>query len=210
MKIQVPNSETGQWDAVEPFENGTRKEKDGQYIEFFDKYAKRIKNIEDRITNTETSEAKNLSRSIEILAIFVTLFTFISLEAQILRSGISFFSAIGFSLIMLSGLCFFLFSLHFFTSKDVGWHFVKYFLCLIFVFIILIVGLFVIWKGENSFKQGFYDRTEIDTLLSTERGSNDLKFNNEDFKKFKKCFTNYGILWDCIRENNKDGVGSSN
>jgi hypothetical protein len=74
----------------------------------------------------------------------------------------------------------------------------------------LIVGLFVIWKGENSFKQGFYDRTEIDTLLSTERGSNDLKFNNEDFKKFKKCFTNYGILWDCIRENNKDGVGSSN
>ena len=206
MKIQVPNSETGQWDEIEPFENGTRKEKDEQYIKFFDKYAKRIKNIEDKITSTETSEAKNLSRSIEILAIFVTLFTFISLETQILRSGISFLSAIGFSLIMLSGLCFFIFSLHFFTSKDIKWHFIKYFLCLIFVFIILIVGLFVIWKGENSFKQGFYDKTEIDALFSTERESNNLKFSHEDFKNFKECFTDYGISWDCIRKNNNENI----
>ncbi len=195
MKITLIDSETGLPNEVETDKTRTRKEKDEQYISFFKNFAGRIKNLEGKMEIAEVAEAKNTSRSIETLAIFVTLFTFISIEAQILRSGISFFSAIGFSIIMLAGLCFFLFSLHFFLVPELKWRFLKYSICLVFTLIVLFIGLFVIRIGEQEFytniSQNYYSKQEADKIIEEKSSSN--------LETFKICILQNQGYWPCLK-----------
>lgn len=67
-------------------------------------------------TNIETIEKRteqNKLRLIETLALFVALFTFVSVNIQIFRSPLSLLSAAGFVLIMLGSLSLFLLIMHF-------------------------------------------------------------------------------------------------
>lgn len=56
-------------------------------------------------------------RIVEIMAIFVALFTFVSVDIQIFKSDISFLSATGTSLITLGALILFVCILHFIQNK---------------------------------------------------------------------------------------------
>lgn len=195
-KIQIPNSETGSWEEKDIPNTKTRGEKDDAYVDFFNKYADRIKKIENDLAIKEKDEIKSSNRNIEILAVFVTLFTFISIETQILRSGISFITAVGFSLIILGGLLFFIFSLNFFIKNERTWtDFGQYFILLIVSLVVLGSGLFLVYEGDKSFLANFddkyYKKTEIDQqIILKSTGLLD---------GFKKCILQNSNYWPCLK-----------
>jgi len=195
-KVQIPNSETGSWEEKDISNTKTRGEKDDAYVDFFNKYADRIRKIENDLVKKEKDEIKNSNRNIEILAIFVTLFTFISIETQILRSGISFITAVGFSLLILGGLLFFIFSLNFFIKNERKWlDFGQYLILLIVSLVVLGSGLFLVYEGEKSFLANFddvyYKKTEVEQqiILKSTGLLND----------FKKCISQNGSYWPCLK-----------
>ncbi|MEK7652003.1 MAG: hypothetical protein AAB351_02240 [Patescibacteria group bacterium] len=195
-KVQIPSSDTGSWEEVDLSNTKTRGEKDDAYIDFFNKYAGRIKKIENDLAAKEKDEIKSSNRNIEILAVFVTLFTFISIETQILRSGISFITAVGFSLLMLGGLLFFIFSLNFFIKNErVRSDFGQYFILLLVALFVLCSGLVLIYKGEEKFQANFddkyYKKTEIEQQIMLK--------SNELLDNFKKCVLQKGNYWPCLK-----------
>ena len=83
----------------------SRLSTESQLKEVTEKYEKKIEAHQDKLeSKIEDSKLK----IIETLGIFVALFTFISVETQILRSEVSLLAATGFSLIILGGLFLFL------------------------------------------------------------------------------------------------------
>jgi heme/copper-type cytochrome/quinol oxidase subunit 4 len=201
-KIKIPNSETGTWELKDVSALSTRKDKDEAIMDFFVGYSAKIKEIEKNFQEIEKNllakeieEKKSSNRNIEILAIFVTLFTFISIDTQILRSGISFVSAVGFSLIILGALLFFIFSLNFFITNEKKWeNYFQYFLLLIIPIVMIGVGLSFIYLGEKSFSLSldnkYYNKLEVDQKISEE--------SNKALENFKKCISSKGGYWPCI------------
>lgn len=195
-KITIPNSETGGWEEKDIPNTMTRREKDDTYLDFFKSYSDRINKIESSLSAKEKDEIKSSNRNIEILAVFVTLFTFISIETQILRSGISFITAVGFSLVILGGLLFFLFSLNFFIEKEKKWlDFGQYIVLLIMSFAILGLGLFFIHEGEKTFYTNlddkFYKKSEADQQI--------ILNSTKPLDDFKKCILLNGNYWPCLK-----------
>jgi hypothetical protein len=195
-KVTIPNSETGTWEDKDLSLISSRREKDETYIEFFNRYTTRIKKIEESLSAKEKEDAKSSNRNIEILAVFVTLFTFISIETQILRSGISFITAIGFSLLMLGSLIFFIFSLHFLIrSEKVLSEYVQFFLLLVIALLIIATGLFFVYKGEKSFlsdlDKKYYSKADADQKIMTQV--------NFILDTFKKCIVSNGTYWPCLK-----------
>lgn len=195
-KVTIPNSETGAWEEKDLSSTMKRSEKEEAYVDFFNRYTTRIRKIEEDLSAKEKDDIKSSNRNIEILAVFVTLFTFISIETQILRSGISFITAVGFSLLMLGGLLFFIFSLNFFIKNDRGWsdYFQYLFLLLISIGIIG-AGLFSIYKGEASFyaslNDKYYQKSEVDQKITDGLIA--------PLENFKKCILLSGAYWPCLK-----------
>jgi hypothetical protein len=195
-KIKIPNYETGSWEEKKVPNTGTRIEKDDNFINFFNQYATKIINIESELETIKQKDIESSNRNIEILALFVALFTFISIETQILRSGISFITAVGFSLLILGGLMFFIFSLSFSIKRDKDWmSFVQYFVLLLFSFLILASGLFFIQKGNDTFSDNlddkYYNKVIIDQKIITESA--------KPLDTFKKCVLSAGAYWPCLK-----------
>jgi hypothetical protein len=195
-KVTIPNSETGAWEEKDLSSTMKRSEKEEAYLDFFNRYTARIKKIEDNLSEKEKDDIKSSNRNIEVLAVFVTLFTFVSIETQILRSGISFITAIGFSMIMLGGLLFFLFSLNFFIKNDRNWRdYFQYLFLLVISLGIISTGLFSVYKGEASFYAGldnkYYQKSEVDQKITT--GS------TGPLENFKKCILLNGTYWPCLK-----------
>ena len=194
--IKIPNSETGSWDEKDLSNTKTRGEKDDAYVNFFNKYADRLKKIENDLVKKEKEEIKSSNRNIEILAIFVSLFTFISIETQILRSGISFITAVGFSLLIFAGLLFFIFSLNFFIKNEKKWQdFVQYLVLLIVSMAVLGFGFLLIYKENLSFLESlnnkYYTKTEVDNQIIFK--------STELIDGFKNCILQEGNYWPCLK-----------
>ncbi len=135
----------------------------------------------------ELSEYK--AKIIEVLGIFVALFTFISIDFQIFKENISIISAIGVSLVTLGALSFFIlllfFSLNFRsdTTKQNKTFFVSLFLLSV---LFIIGGVFCIWKESKnnlvtqSNLESYYSKDQTDAFLKS-------KTTQDDFLNFKKC-----------------------
>lgn len=97
-----------------------------QYKKDIDEMAKGVENkIKESKREAKESEKeirKEIDNSklsvIETLGIFVALFTFISVEFQILKNTTSIFSMLGLSFVMLGSLVFFVLILHLVLNKD--------------------------------------------------------------------------------------------
>jgi glucan phosphoethanolaminetransferase (alkaline phosphatase superfamily) len=143
----------------------------------------------------ETNSAKFESRLVEILAVFVGLFTFISVSVQILSSkDISVITAIGLVLIVLGGITFFLLLLAFFVLDR---NFIPTYLkpgalfFSAFITIILLIGggIFLVKKEGSDRLKNYYLRTEAEAALAT---------SSQQFKDFKDCLRKG--LWDkCLK-----------
>lgn len=194
-KIEIipdTENETGNWETS-PFsidDGMSRKDKDARIVEYLSSTNKRLNALKVEFSQAKQDNAREANRNVEILAIFVTLFTFISIETQILRSGIDFLTAIGFSIVLFSGLTFFLFTLKFLV-KDEWSKFGQYLISLIFTLILMVAGLFCVWKGQISFygdlNAKFYNKTEIDQMIA------------QSLSDFKKCIQTNGGYWACLK-----------
>jgi len=117
----------------------------------------------------EITEFKN--KTIEILAIFVALFTFISVEIQILKFQITFLSVFGFSVFILGALLGFIFILHLVLNEsETGIYKNKitsssFFI--IFITILIVAGMILTaWDYKKFTKERnekFYTKEEIDS-----------------------------------------------
>lgn len=174
-------------------EKGTTKEKTELTFQYIQDLHERTQKIEGGLEETRQKNDEQNNRNIEILAVFVTLFTFISIETQLLRSGISFLTAVGFSILILGGLMIFLFSLRFFLEND--WkNFSQFLLLLVFGGLMMAGGLFVIWQGEKSYYKDidnrFYSKSQIDEMINSNKSSLD---------KFKECLVVSKEVANCLQ-----------
>ncbi|MFH1233419.1 MAG: hypothetical protein V1649_02085 [Patescibacteria group bacterium] len=134
-------------------------------------------------------------KMIEVLAIFVALFTFISVDIQIFKSDISKLSALGFTLIMLGTLLIFIIILaYIFDSKNKGTLLTS---ILITSIVLIAIGIFSIgveYKGvKKNLETNFYTKTQIDDSknIKLEEFKKCLKDSlNEKGSFSKKCFEN--------------------
>lgn len=154
---------------------------------------KQTSKIEEKIDRFDEKIKDSNLKTIETLGIFVALFTFISLETQILRSGISFVTAIGFSLIMLGGLLVFLSALHFFVSEENN-TLSKSIILLSISTLFIIGGLEMVFKGENDFYQNlddkYYNKDQIGNIVSSS--------TEKSLNEFKQCVLYNGGYWSCL------------
>lgn len=93
--------------------------KQGQHIKSLTEATKEVYTQQEKLgktqneINTEFENIKNDKfRLVEILGIFVAIFTFVSIEIQILRVATDFLRLAGLTVIIFSALSFFLFTLH--------------------------------------------------------------------------------------------------
>ena len=186
-----------------PEKGTTTKERSEISFEYIKDLHKRTQKIESNLVEIQRKNTEQNNRNIEVLAVFVTLFTFISIETQLLRSGLSFLTAVGFSIVILGGLMIFLFSLRFFLEND--WkNFLQYLLLLILGILMIVGGLFVIREGQkeyfNDVEKRFYSKDEIDQMLN-ENKEVIIKLENDKelFLRFKECIKQGFTVNSCIR-----------
>ena len=107
--------------------------------------------------NEALTESKKLKENIiEILGIFVAIFTFISVEIVILKSATNFYELLGLSLILIGGISFLLSWVTLITEKKFTQQkqsFSKYFLLLGISFVLLFAGSFIGISGQKMIKE---------------------------------------------------------
>lgn len=81
------------------------------------KYKNELKNFENKVQDLEKSINQQKINFIEIIGVFVGIFTFISVEIQILKYANSILSIAGLSLIFYSGLLLFLYTIYYYVHK---------------------------------------------------------------------------------------------
>lgn len=136
-------------------------------------------------------------KTIEILAIFVALFTFVSANMQVFKSEITFLSAMGFSLIMLGALLIFIYLLHLFIREKskLSW------LLFAIAILLIIIGIFAVsfdYKDyTNKIKNDFYSKNELDQKLiitgnKINLNQESINQNQESLNNFKNCLKTGG------------------
>jgi hypothetical protein len=188
-----------------PNDNGKFKEnlidsyKDGLWNEVL---FKEIDNIHQRL-KTQTKKLKSLKNnqkkvvkdfkddldkqrfdSIEILAIFTSLFTFISVEFQIFRSFESWQAGASLSLILIGGLTLFIWMFNFFFgNKKTVWF-------IILSMLLMLSG--IVFLGLSKLKYNGYQMIEVEKLR---QDMEELKYNSNTLTCLKnsgyfklKCF----------------------
>lgn len=125
------------------------------------------KNIRKKVEKLDQKIENSSLRMVEVLGIFVALFTFISIDVQIFKGSISIFSATGFSLIVLGSLLSFVFTLHLFLNDN------KKYIWLLLIFSVLLIsaGIFSIWKDYKSytkkFEEDFYTKEQVNDIINS-------------------------------------------
>lgn len=187
---------------------------------------KRVAN-KGKSTQEETSEPKNIgpgeiadlikaqidplkkelgdykAKIIEVLGVFVALFTFISIDFQIFKENTSVLSAVGISLVTLGSLSFFILLLFVGLNhqNDTQNKNRNYFLFLFVISIVFISGgIFCIWKDGND---NIVTKSDLETYISNEQVKSmiDNAVSDEEFSQFKKCLRD-GQWNKCLQGNN--------
>jgi len=149
---------------------------------------------------TKNSINEFQAKIIEILAIFVALFTFVSVDIQIFKSEVSFLSATGTSLITLGALIFFIFILNLISNPNKPTQ-TRLFLIPILLIIIGICLVGYDYKNYTKFlNENFYTKTEVnDKFIKREDfySKDDLKSlidENSNNKKILNCIKIKGFF----------------
>lgn len=125
---------------------------------------KDVEEVKKDITDYKT-------KIVETLALFIALFTFVSIEVQTFKFDIQFISIVGIALIMLGALLFFIFTLHFILRSSDKDYFVgkKILVVIIYLTCVALVGA-GIWLCNKDYEQSqvnFLTRDEINQAIST-------------------------------------------
>lgn len=133
---------------------------------------------------------------IEVLAIFVALFTFVSVDIQIFKSDISTLSAAGFTLIMFSGLMLFIVALAYLLD-DKRINTAKLIFVIIFSVIVGAIGIYCIYKNYNGvdavLKNDFYQKSDVYTKTEIDKNFSTKEDTNTMLNGFKNCIWVNGL-----------------
>ena len=136
------------------------------------------KGFYEKLDNYDKKADERQIKSIEVLAIFVAIFTFISIDMQVFKSDISVLSAMGISLITLGSLLLFILVLRWIINRT---EFKKSFF--IISIILIIVGIFsVSFDYRNYTKkimESLYTKYDIDKEFIKKSDT----FSKEEVKK---------------------------
>ncbi len=135
----------------------------------------RLNQTEARINSVEEKITEFKIKTIEILAIFVALFTFVSVDIQIFKSEISFYTAIGFSLIMLGSLLLFILTLYVFIDLSAHQNKSKLIVGFIFMVVLVASGISIATIDYHGYtkeiREAFYSRDELKQLVTEHQKS---------------------------------------
>jgi len=165
-----------------------------EYSKEYKKIKTELSGLKKDFTESKEDALKSTNKNVEILAIFVALFTFISIDMQVFKFDISMLSAIGITLLTLGSLLFFILILHWIINKI---EFSGLFLgLLVMIFVLVILGIFCVsfdYKNYTSkIKEKFYDREQVDYLIK----SVDV---NKPLNEFKNCILQNQKYWPCLK-----------
>lgn len=131
------------------------------------------KKVEDEVNKIKIELNDYKAKIIEVLAIFVALFTFVSVDIQVFKTDISTLSAMGFTLVMLGALLLFILVLAYLFDEEkkkdklIGWLFIS-------SIIFIILGLFAVGYEhqsiEKNLKNNFYTKDEVNKISSSTLG----------------------------------------
>ena len=171
-----------------------------EYEEERDKVSTSIRNHKKELENARTDNSKSL-------AVFVALFTFVSISFSILPRISHPLILLGFVLVLLGSLTFFILLLAWILDiqRD-KWFTAKQIIFGLLAFALLLLGLGSAYLGYEDMKNNdFYTRDEIDNLLNNERdlmktqAQDSESYTNEALSDFKTCVAIHG-LWSCVKE----------
>ncbi len=135
------------------------------------------------------------TKIIEVLGIFVALFTFVSVDIQVFKTDISTLSAMGFSVIMLGALLLFVIVLVSIVSEKKTGTLLNS-LAGISVALI-IVGVIAVGYDHKFTKQMFYTKEETEQIINKKLNSIPPP-SDYGFESFKTCLRNGG--WNtCLK-----------
>lgn len=186
MTIADKNTDTGgfEWSNFESLPN---KSKNKVFFDLITDAGKRIEALKAKTEEIDKEYKKQSNLNIEILAIFVALFTFVSVEFQIFRSFVSWESGASLSLLLLGSLSFFVILIDFILRDRKTW-----FLLLFFVPIsMLAIGIY--YFGQARIIESDYVRINQDLkdmITANEINTKTLGcLNNAGYWR-QKCFEN--------------------
>lgn len=131
---------------------------------------------------------------IEVLGIFVALFTFVSVDIQVFKtSSISTLSAMGFTLVMLGALLLFVIVLLYLFDDEKKGKGPLFFLSVASI-LFIVAGILAVGyehKGvEKTLKKDFYSKEEVNSLVASS--------TSEVMGNFKKCISD-SWLSNCLK-----------
>lgn len=134
------------------------------------------KNGELTIKTLKEEISKSSFEVTQISAIFVSLFTFISVEFQIFKSEISVNSGISFTLILLGGLTMFLFAIKIMSDKENKNNILGF-----FALVLILLGVFFFLVGEKNKNEKYYNKEEVNEMIKSSEV--------DPFLMYKKCLS---------------------
>ncbi len=140
------------------------KDEEQQRIKIQKEFKKQREDINNALDETKERIENNRNDNVQTLAVFVALFTFISVDFQIFKQISDFYSALSLVMILLGALTFFVLLLNQVLSKTIwtsGWILTVVFF--IIGFIILIQG----WGGITKEGSGQYFRLDKTTAMNS-------------------------------------------
>lgn len=115
---------------------------------------KELAEINDRQKQLDAKLERSQSTSVEILGLFVALFTFVSIEFQLTRT-FDYFEFLGISLLFAGLLSFFVLILHTIISKDLN--------CKILLFLLFSILFILLASYQFTSQRGVLNSTKINT-----------------------------------------------
>lgn len=155
---------------------------------------KDLRQVKQDLRRVKREQANAANRNVEVLAIFAALFTFVSAEVQIVKAAIPLLSAVGYTLIILGGLGFFLVFLDRLISdaekkKSVGGAGL-----IVLVAGLLIIGIVSVLFGsgqeESQQKDIFYTKSQVNEIVASTTA--------RAVDSFKNCINTQG-LYGCLK-----------
>jgi len=134
---------------------------------------------------------------IEVLAIFVALFTFVSVDIQIFKSDISTLSAAGFTLIMLSGLVIFVVALAYMLDDRVNG--VKLLYTIISSVVVGAIGVYIVGINYNGIEATLNEKFYTKEQSYSKEEANQNFYSKEDLKNVIEENTKDKQILDCLK-----------
>lgn len=151
----------------------------------------RIDNLDKRIDGIEAKINEVNFRTIELLAFFVAIFTFISVDIQVFKYVISWLAAAGFTLIMLGGLFLFLIIL---SKLILERETTKGTIILgISSACFIVIGILCIDYANNDYLKMLDDR-----YVKSDKISEIISNSSTPYLSFKKCILSGLNTWQCV------------